>query len=407
MHVDALRHDYVNEADMPFLNSLASKGAYANIIPPFGFEPDGAYLTGTYPEIYEGGVHFIYNEGKEVIPFTKFFPGYLDKLNIYVQYPFRKFLEYLIKHNGRTDCIKKQPYVSQIPFKFLKYFYFNEDLFPFDENFGKNAPSLYDYIKRSNKSFFYASYPQIPSDANSIKNYLINNFHGQVDFLFLMISDLDKIGHDYGPNSNERKKCAKLVDDTINEIYNYLFTFYDEIDFIAFGDHGMVGINNYIDFANILKGLPLIIGKDYFYFLDSTFARFWFLNNKAEKTIYDYLKNLDSGTIVTEKDKNAYKINYKNRKFGDLIFWVNDSYMIYPNFWQVRNKKKGMHGYRVEVKDNHSAFVFYPSNGKTIEIKKNIISMQDVFHTAYYSLFNEICKNDFVSGEPIQKMNYV
>ena len=98
VHVDALRPDYVTEVDMPFLYRLGQEGIVTRVIPPFGFEPDGAYLTGTNPEQYQGGAHFVYRESGLPLPGTRWFPAWLDHLSPYLHYPLRQFLAGSLKH---------------------------------------------------------------------------------------------------------------------------------------------------------------------------------------------------------------------------------------------------------------------------------------------------------------------
>jgi hypothetical protein len=401
IHIDALRHDYITKEDMPFLYGLSRKGIKARLIPPFGFEPDGAYLTGTYPDVYEGGMHFIYNEGKSVIPCAKYFPSCLDKLNIYVQYPIRRFFQWFISKIGHSKRIRQNPFIGQIPFKLLKYFDFCDYLFVHETGFCKEAYTLFDYLRNEQMNFFYHGAPEFGCSALSVKRRFLTQFKNGTNFIFLLIADLDGIGHIYGPNSEERQKISKLIDHKIYDIYNHLLKFYNVIELIAFGDHGMAEVKNYVDFRPILKSIPLTIGKDYIYFLDSTFARFWFFNDKAKKIITDTLKNIKGGTIISEKDKSKYRINYKNRKFGDAIFWIDGETMIFPNFWHVRSTKKGMHGYREEVIDNHASFI-YNSSEKDIGNELKSIEMADVFQTTFYALFGKTSNNEKVFGKPVQ-----
>src|SRR2546422_111374 len=115
IHVDALRYASINERDMPFLQGMASQGIQAALVPPFGFEPDGAYLTGTYPEIYGGGAHFVLATDEVAIPFARSLPRWLDALGAYGQYPMRKLVERGIALRGATRRIRLAPRTAHIP----------------------------------------------------------------------------------------------------------------------------------------------------------------------------------------------------------------------------------------------------------------------------------------------------
>lgn len=387
IHIDALRYDYVTEDDMPFLYSLGLKGLHKDLIPPFGFKPDKVYLTGTQPEISQGGTHFIFDETRKGLPFSWLIPGWFDCLNIYVQYPFRLLVQKLISLKAETKRIRANPFIGQIPFSLMKWFTFGETKYVYEEGFIPYGRTIYDYLRDQGIGFFYHGPPEFNASATYVRNHVLNKRNWDVPFAFLLIADLDSCGHRFGPNSPERHKVSKAVDDALRDIYEYLSKYYDQTDLIAFGDHGMVQIEDTIDFQPFLKKLPLKIGKDYIYFLDSTFARFWYFNSMAKETLTYMLSKVSGGDVISDEHKKKYSINYQNRKFGDIIYWVDAGKMIFPNFWHVRRPKKGMHGYRFEVKDNHASLIVYSSAKQDpINYKGDILEMVDVFRLVMNSL---------------------
>jgi len=147
----------------------------------------------------------------------------------------------------------------------------------------------------------------------------------------------------------------------------------------------MVAIENVVNIKKILSSLPLHPGKDYIYFLDSTLARFWTINPKAYNILEQLFSNLPGGEILTKSDRYSYKLDPNDRGLGDIVWWANRGTMIFPNFWQVRNPKKGMHGYRNDVRDNHATFVFHNST-KDIKKHPNFFTMRDVYEIVLTSL---------------------
>lgn len=386
VHIDALRHDYVTDNDMPFLYKMGQKGVHTNLIPPFGYEPDAAYLSGTTPEEYQGGTHFIFDEVGNGIPYCHFFPGFLDYLSKYLQYPFRLLLQRMIAKKSKSKRIRSNPFIAQIPFKLMKWFSYSNTKYVYEKGFVPLRKTVFDYLRENEMKFFYHSPPEFTSDAAAVRSRVLKKKIWNAKFAFLFIADLDDCGHRFGPNSPERHNVSKYVDKTIKDIYVYLKRFYDQIDIIAFGDHGMVNIRKTIDFIPLLKKLPLKIGKDYVYFLDSTLARFWHFNKDAEKNIVEALSSFDCGKIINKDEINRYNIGNNNRKLGDIIYWVDSGKMIFPNFWHRRIPKKGMHGYRDEARNNHAAFIFNSPEHKIHLEKKQDIKMADIFHITMNSL---------------------
>jgi hypothetical protein len=270
---------------------------------------------------------------------------------------------------------------------------------PYEDGFSGECLTVFDHLKKHGNPFFFHGAPEFDCRANEVVDRALLEIDGEDRFLFLFISDLDPVGHVYGPESIERYQASQNVDRALEEIWNHLRNFYNNIDFIVFGDHGMVPVTQNLDFRPIIRELPLRPGVDYLYFLDSTFARFWYFNEKAKDIIQDVLIGLSGGKLIITDERQKYRIRYSNRKFGDLIYWLDGGKMIFPNFWHVRNKKKGMHGYRREEVDNHASFVLHSTShqwGYSI----NQIEMVDVFQTVMMSLGMEI--PDGTYGKPVQ-----
>ena len=69
--LDALRWDYFNRSKSNFTSNLKNKSTTAELVPTFGFEPDGAFLSGVYPEKSNGGMHYWYSPENSVFKWTK------------------------------------------------------------------------------------------------------------------------------------------------------------------------------------------------------------------------------------------------------------------------------------------------------------------------------------------------
>lgn len=401
IHVDALRPDYVTEKEMPFLDSLRTDGTSGVLVPPFGFEPDGAYLTGTSPENYLGGAHFVLASGRTVIPFGLKVPQWMDGLDIYSQYALRKIVGWIIGARASSKRVRANPGIAQIPFGLLHWFDFSEHHFPHEPEFCGSIPTIYDHVRDNKGKFFYHGYPEFHCTAEVAHKRVCAEFADRMDFGFVLISDLDDAGHREGPHSAATRKAVADVDKAIEGICVHVRNTCDELDVIIFGDHGMVRVEYLVDVWSALKGAKPRLGIDYVMFLDSTMARFWFFNTRAENEIRSLLIDLDGGSVVSEEETDRYCIDYPDRRLGDCIYWAHGGTMLFPNFWHVRKPKKGMHGYRAGVSGNHGALICHNSSAKpSAEVGKQ--TMPDLFQTVMYSLYGKPCVGPHVLGQPLQ-----
>ena len=341
IHVDALRHDYVTPEHMPFLHALASKGISSDLVAPFGFEPDGAYLTGREPEDYEGGVHFVYSPETSPYGFLRHFPSLMDRLGPYISFAFRRFfVEKLIRRFAPTPRQRQQTYVGRIPFNQLPKFDLCEQEYAYEEGALNGLITIYDLLRASGKNGFSMG-------RLSIRSGSMRSWSGAVLKLTILLilfscslQDLDVIGHEYGPESEERRAMCRKVDGGLKKIYDHIRSQYEDVDFLAFGDHGMIDVKAGVDIKAALKSIPFRPGKDYTVFLDSTFARFWFHNEDARAPITALLENIEGGYVISDEERDTYSIHWKTRKFGDLIWWVNDGYVVHPDYWHLDRSKR-------------------------------------------------------------------
>ncbi|MBI9054682.1 MAG: alkaline phosphatase family protein [Bacteroidales bacterium] len=342
--LDALK---ANQLGLIQLN-MSEKVHAVNVIPPFSFEPDASYLCGLHPEESNAGLKYWKTKN---VNNSKIF----HLLQILPNRPriVRKIINKILKKTPLPSLKKYKNNYACIPFKMLKYFELSNESELFQKSSGSMPSTIFDSIQGD---YCYMGVPYTSGQLDYIKTNLTQDKLKQYNTFFIYISDLDNTGHKYGGISAE-------YDTKLTEIIHYIksvvtsFDKEEQVNYIIFGDHGMVNVKKYINLERILKKLPLQIEKDYIYFLDSTMARFWFYNEKAEKLIYHALAELEGGSWINDEDKTQYKIRYNHNKFGDAIWWVNDESIISPNFWQCEKKIKGMHGYRKNVNENHTCVI--------------------------------------------------
>ncbi len=165
------------------------------------------------------------------------------------------------------------------------------------------------------------------------------------DFVFLHYSRPDPIGHVHGPDSNEYKNEMKEVDVSIKKIIEKNKDSLETV--IITSDHDMVKVKKTIDIWNELTNIKSKLIEDYLFFINSPVVRFWFKKKSAESEITLILSKMEKkgfGRIMKDKDFITYSIT-KNKRFGDLIFWLKPGYCFVPDFYMGLEKTKGMHGY--------------------------------------------------------------
>ena len=352
--LDGCRHDYIDEGCTPFLNQLKTRGVFGALYPTFGYGPDAAYVAGLYPDEANGGAQFWFSPADSPFRFTKYLPKKLNCLPKIPDFLLRKILKEIAKYN----CDIPKPTTAHIPFPLLQYIGFSKKCNIENSRFVPNK-GIFDILRDNGQIWLFHGPPNKEVDINSVVRCVKDNLAPPKSFAFLHIGDLDKVGHRFGPESKEIKKVLKKIDKGIEQILNVAKNLFQIVHVIIIGDHGMMLVERTVDIASALEKLPIKLGRDYLFFLDSTMARFLVFSDKAEKVISELMRKMICGHILSQADKKKYHLNYPHNKFGDIIFLADPGVLIFPNFYQNRKPVKGMHGYAPETPEQQSSLLIH------------------------------------------------
>lgn len=376
VQVDAFRYDYLSEGNTPFLFQIASESIWGTLQPTFGFEPDGAYLAGLYPDECDGGAHYWYQPEETPFRIAKYLPGVLDRLPGITKKAFRKGLTEWVRR--RTEY--KYETVANIPLKTMPFFAPAEKklLTAPDYLHGRGIFALCEANAIPWLSHASPSYP-VGIEAGLAR--LKRELKPPIGFGFWHIGDLDKAGHRFGPGSEELKKALRRVDAGISKVWNVLKSRYDALQLLIIGDHGMVEVTGVVDVEKALREAGIELGVKVLPFLDSTMARFWFQDGEMAEPVSRALEGLEGGRILGQTDRDRYHLNYAHNRFGDLIFLADPGILISPNYYQDKAVVKGMHGYSPDIPGQQSAFIVHASGITTPRKVDGALDMRRIFPT--------------------------
>ncbi len=351
--IDAINKSVISERSMPFLSSLIKQYGIGELKQSFGYVSiSGSFFTGLNPDKHNELV--LYKRGKrerdlilELLP---------KKLKSY----YFNFKRYLKGDDYLAPFIDKKEFILS---KDKNYHHHNALKFK----------TLFDYLLENGVPFLYSQWPLIANnkttwlsltknkDLSRVKKF-IKLINEKTDFYFLHLWDMDKCGHEYGPDTAFYKLKLKDHDDLIKKVISKFDLEKDNV--IIWSDHGMLNVKSGLDLKSKLPKR-----EDYTYFLDSTMARFWFDNSEAKKDVLKVLKSIKWGHVLSSKEKVLHKINFSHNEYGDEIFLVNPGIIISPNFFQ--KTAKGMHGYDLSNKKELGIFLV----NKKVKKKGNLVDL--------------------------------
>lgn len=378
---DAIRWDYLNKEDSPFLLSLAESGVYAKKIrPSLGFCERTEMFSGARPEDSGYFTALTFDREKSdfreisnlELSFIKFLRIISDLIGI--TNPFLgKAFNYAIVNNLYLRRMRgiNQP-IYNIPIIFIREIALTEDYIEMCNRHALSIETIFDILIEENKTFLYKTFASLRmdvgySDDSRITKMFYEASKQNYDLHLLYLGEGDRIGHQYGPNSEERRKMMKRIDKRIEKIVAFFRKKYRNVAFLIVGDHGMVQVTKYINALNKIKSLErkynLRMGFDYKFFLDSTLIRIWFKNSRIESIFRELFEKdyelIKFGKVLTEKDIAAYHLPKNIRYYGDLIWLANPGFVVYPDFFHSKERVRGMHGYDPSIDDQKGFAILY------------------------------------------------
>ncbi|WP_415280931.1 alkaline phosphatase family protein [Candidatus Nitrososphaera sp. FF02] len=366
--IDALRHDFVNENDSPFLYDLAKKGTSSTIEGPLSYEEAPMWFAGLHPETSDKW--FLYWYSPSTSSFSKI-PVFGLDLSKY------KKTRFLI--NIMCSRIFKFPYgsASFMPLYLLKYFDFSEKLAPWNNAYS-TKPTLFSMLKERKMSWLFIGIPGSDQRTSAILTKFKASYNNQ-DFIWLHFSETDSTEHKFGPMSKERRSALKNIDLVIEEIFQILESRNDVVNALIFGDHGCLEVKNTVNILERIGDDLLRSSKHKFrYFLDSTTARFWFEDKDIGSRLEERLRNVPYGRFLTMKELTMHHCNFSHSKYGNLIWIADPGSIILPNFWDGYNSPKGMHGYLPIHQDCDGKLII---NHKSSSVREGKVKSVDIFPT--------------------------
>jgi predicted AlkP superfamily pyrophosphatase or phosphodiesterase len=172
------------------------------------------------------------------------------------------------------------------------------------------------------------------------------------------------LGHKYGPRSKEVLDAVRYVDHVVNRVLLSMETIKDPAQLLLFSDHGMTPVTTSIDIESKLAKLeakPLI---DFFYYLNSTVASFFFISERGRVEVTRLLDGLEHGRVLSQQDWTELG-GPPPLSYGHTHFALDEGTAIFPDFYGRRLRPKGLHGYAFPSYDRPILITSPPLRGNT------------------------------------------
>ncbi len=176
---------------------------------------------------------------------------------------------------------------------------------------------------------------------------------GEVDRAFVYSAAFDALQHDNVGRDDVLRPKVRAYADSIRALHRALADSGREFELTVFSDHGMTPLKGTADAPAALAKTGLVWGRDYASAIDSTMARFWWINADAEGKVRAAFTGMP-GHWLTEDEMRYHGIWRDDHKFGDDIFLADPGVQLCPSDMGVK-PLNGMHGFDPADKDSAAA----------------------------------------------------
>ena len=240
----------------------------------------------------------------------------------------------------------------RMPLWKLKYVDYCEKQDLFIAHGMNDIANLHDSLSKIKVDFHIADW-----HLNDQENYLAAEkaIENGKKFLFVYTASLDGLLHDKINDPAAIKTKLNEIKLQIESLFRKAGEYAENVHFTVISDHGMTPLTGTVDIMSKLEQSNLVFGKDYGACYDSTMARFYYLNEKAQALIPEILKEFP-GHFLSMDDEIKYGIYRNDRAFGDAIFLLDAGIQIIPS--DMGGKPlNGMHGFAPENEHSYASLL--------------------------------------------------
>lgn len=335
---------------MPFLNSIGHKRRMRTEL---------GYSVACHPSMYSG-VHpdkhlqwFVWKYSPSTSPFgwARIFKylGFMDSL------PSRYFLhKYSRMFREKNTSWFGVPLLANLPLRYWPFFDVVEDRSWDEPGYLRDYPTIFDILRQHELPFEVVG--MVNGTGDEFAQIGQHEFRDIRPWTYFFLGSVDAFSHRHGQGSPETIDRLRRLDELVRTKHQEYSRRVGDFDLIIFSDHGHILVERRVDIhehfrrngANLNSFLNLI---------DANFARFWCRTDEERVAIERILSKLEPGFILTPAHMKRYHVEMPDRRFGDIVFYLDRPAIFSKTVWGFGRKQKSMHGYLPDYSESDGIFI--------------------------------------------------
>jgi predicted AlkP superfamily pyrophosphatase or phosphodiesterase len=228
--------------------------------------------------------------------------------------------------------------------RLLPYFNWVEKRNIYDRGGIAGGPSIFDDLAASGIPHRVYTYHHM-RDQEILEQATRDIQGGEVEALFLYLSEMDHFLHDHRADSDRLDRHLKWYEGRLREVFELAKRRDPEVRISIFSDHGMTPVGQRYDLMRDVEATGLRMPQDFLVVYDSTMARFWFFSESARRQMMAVLAESPCGRILPDAELRDLGVFFEDRRFGEVVFLLHPGWLLArSNFNGPRWNPAGMHG---------------------------------------------------------------
>lgn len=145
---------------------------------------------------------------------------------------------------------------------------------------------------------------------------------------FLDVYALDLFQHWHLDRPLEVEQAYRVVDGFVGALHERCRA--RGVTLLVLSDHGQQPVVGDLPLGRLLRGSPVPAG-DYSYYVQSTFARFWFHTEDARARISHLLREVPHAWFLTLRDLRGLHIAFEDDAYGEAFLAAEPGWIFFPN----------------------------------------------------------------------------
>lgn len=247
------------------------------------------------------------------------------------------------------------PVMATQPLRYWRYFDVSEDRLWSEPGYSKDYPTVFDLLRDKHVPFEVVGMDRTKS-GNESELVASHKVVGNASWLYLFIGDVDVLSHRHRQESDVVTQRLVTIDRILEQKYEEFRRAVGDCDFICWSDHGHTHVDGRVNLGTEFarRGVNLAA---YLHMVEANFARFWFRSDGERHKVERVLRELGLGFILTPDLLAKYQLTMPDRRYGDLVFYLDRFNIFAPTVWGFGRGIRSMHGYLPEYPDSDGVFV--------------------------------------------------